>query len=229
MDDREKINQYDLVEVIQVPAEHTGLIDVGDVGVVLEKFDAQTFEIECASADGARKWAATLNVSYIRLRSKDPYGRWVKKAQIRSMTQSSVALGAALGMIFGGLIGVGLGAITWTLEGILAGLAIGMILGAVTGAFTAALTVRTAGTTGGVGAGYFTGLLFGGTFGMILGALLPTSLRMSAHTAGLPVLDALAIGRFATVILSGFVHSILATIVGVWIGGRNFIPREKKD
>jgi hypothetical protein len=51
---------------------------------------------------------------------------------------------------------------------------------------------------------------------------------MSAHTEGLPVLDALAMGRFETGILAGFLLSILATIVGVWIGGRNLISREIK-
>jgi hypothetical protein len=63
---------------------------------------------------------------------------------------------------------------------------------------------------------------------MVLGALIPTSLRMRAHTEGLPVLDALTEGRFATAILSGFLLSILATIVGVWIGGKNYIPRNLK-
>ena len=226
--DHEKIDQYDLVEIIQVPAEHAGLINIGDVGVVLEKYDEESFEIECAGADGTRKWLETLNIRYVRLRSKDPYDRWAKRTWIRSMTQRSVALGSALGTIFGALIGAGLGAITWTLNGILLGLAIGLILGALTGALTAALTVRTAGTTGGVGTGYFTGMLFGGAFGMILGALLPTSLRISAHTEGLPVLDALAMGRFETAILAGFVHSILATIVAVWVSGKNFIPRNSK-
>ena len=39
------------------------------------------------------------------------------------------------------------------------------------------------------------------------------------------VLDALAQGRLETAILAGFFLSILATIVGVWIGGRNQVPR----
>jgi hypothetical protein len=63
---------------------------------------------------------------------------------------------------------------------------------------------------------------------MILGALIPTSLRMRAHTDGLPVLDALALGRFETAILFGFLVSILDTIVGVWIGGKNSDPRNLK-
>jgi hypothetical protein len=52
---------------------------------------------------------------------------------------------------------------------------------------------------------------------------------MSAHTEGLPVLDALAMGRFETAILAGFVHSILAAIVGLWIGGKNFISKNAKE
>jgi ABC-type Na+ efflux pump permease subunit len=72
-------------------------------------------------------------------------------------------------------------------------------------------------------------MLFGGVFGIILGALIPASLRVRAHTEGLPVLDALTLGSFATAILMGFLLSILATIVGVWIGGRNLVPRDEND
>jgi len=229
MNDREKIDQYDLVEIIQVPKEYAGLIDLGDIGSVVEKHDAESFEIECIKPDGTHKWLETLNIQYLRLRSKDPYDLWIKKTGIKTMMQRSVALGTALGAIFGALIGAGLGSITRTLDGTLVGLLIGLILGVVTGALTAALTVRTAGTTGGIGTGYFTGLLFGGAFGMILGALLPASLRMSAHTEGLPMLDALVMGRFETAILAGFVHSILSAMVGVWIGGKNFISRKNKN
>jgi hypothetical protein len=48
---------------------------------------------------------------------------------------------------------------------------------------------------------------------------------MSAHTEGMPVLDALTMGRFETAILTSFLTAILATIVGAWIGGRNLVPR----
>jgi ABC-type long-subunit fatty acid transport system fused permease/ATPase subunit len=72
-------------------------------------------------------------------------------------------------------------------------------------------------------------MLLGGALGLIIGALIPTSWRMQAHTEGLPVLDALAMGRFETAIMMGFFLSILATIVGVWIGGRNFVPRNLKE
>jgi hypothetical protein len=111
-----------------------------------------------------------------------------------------------------------------TLNGILVGLLIGLVLGGVTGALTAALTVKTAGRTGGIGVGYFTGMLFGAIFGMILGALIPPSLRMSATTEGLSMFEVLMPGRFGSAMFMSFLLSILATIVGVWVGGRNLIP-----
>jgi hypothetical protein len=230
MDDREKINQYDLVEIIQVPEKLDGVIDIGDIGVVVEKFDEENFEIECLQPGGSYKWLKPLNIRYVRLKSKDPFRGWMKASLIdKSMTRKSIMLGTVIGATCGALIGGGLGAITTSLNGILIGLVIGFILGIVTGALTAALTVKTAGTTGGIGIGYFTGMLFGGIFGMILGALIPTSLRMSASTEGLPVLDALMMGRFETAILFSFLLSILATIVGAWVGGKNLVPRNLKE
>jgi hypothetical protein len=230
MDDREKINQYDLVEIIQVPEKLAGVVDIGDIGTVVEKYDEENFEIECVQPGGSYKWLELLNIRYIRLRSKDPFRSWANKSIVdKAITKPSVTLGSVVGAICGALIGGGLGAITRSLNGILIGLLIGLLLGTVTGALTAALTVKTAGTTGGSGVGYFTGMLFGGMFGMILGALIPTSLRMSAHTEGLPVLDALMMGRFETAILVSFLLSILATIVGIWIGGKNQVPRNLKE
>jgi hypothetical protein len=230
MDNHDNINQYDLVEIIQVPEQYEDVIDVGDVGVVVEKYDDEHFEIECVNAGGSSKWLEQLNARYVRLKSKDPFSSWADKSLIdQPILQTSITLGTVVGGICGALIGAGLGAITRTLNGILLGLVIGLILGVVTGALTAALTVKTAGTAGGVGVGYYTGMLFGGAFGIILGALIPTSLRMSAHTEGLPVLDALTLGRFETAMLSGFLLSILATVVGVWIGGKNLVPRNLKE
>jgi len=230
MDDREEINQYDLVEITQVPEQYEGLIDIGDTGVVVEKIDDETFELECIQPGGVPKWIATLNIKYVRLRSKDPYNPWIEKSLIeKPIMKTSILLGIVIGATFGGLIGAGFGAITMTLNGILAGLIVGLILGVVTGALTAVLTVKIAGTTGGIGVGYFIGMLFGGGFGMILGVLIPTSWRLSAHTEGLPVLDALTMGRFETAILTSFLLSILATIVGIWVGGRNFIPRNLRE
>ena len=230
MDEREEIDQYDLVEIIQVPPKLEGVIDLGDVGVVVEKYDQENFQIECLQPGGSTKWLERVNIRYVRLRSKDPYNPWIEKSLAdEPIMQRSIVLGMWVGAVFGGLIGAAFGAITRTLNGILIGLFIGLILGVVTGALTAALTVKTAGTTGGIGVGYFTGMVFGGFFGMILGALIPTSLRMSAHTQGLPVLDALASGRFETAMLTGFLLSILGTMVGTWVGGKNLIPRNLKE
>jgi hypothetical protein len=230
MDNHYEIDQYDVVEIIQVPEKLEGVIDIGDVGVVVEKYDAENFEVECIQPGASSKWLEKLNIRYVRLRSKDPYDTWIKKSLAdRSIIQESIRLGAIIGAIFGALMGVGFGAITMSLNGTLAGLVIGLLLGVVTGALTAALTVKTAGTTGGIGVGYFTGMLFGGVFGMIVGALIPPSLRMGANTEGLPVLDALMRGRFETAMLMGFLLSVLATIVGTWIGGKNLVPRNLKE
>ena len=144
------------------------------------------------------------------------------------LMRKSILLGALLGAVFGGLIGAAFGATTLTLNGALVGMITGLILGVVTGALTAALTVRTAGTQGGIGVGYFTGMVFGGVFGMLLGILIPTSLRMSANTEDLPMLDALMVGRFETAMLTSFLLSALATMVGAWVAGKNFVARDVK-
>ncbi|MGE5463536.1 MAG: hypothetical protein ACM3PS_09280 [Syntrophothermus sp.] len=230
MANRDRIDQYDLIEIIRVPEEYAGVMEVGDTGVVLEKYDNENFEIECILPGGSSKWLEPLNIRYIRLKSKDPYHRWIKKSLTGpSLMRRSVILGGVVGASVGALTGGGLGAITRSLNGLLIGLVIGLLVGGMTGALTAALTVKTGGTTGGVGVGYYTGMLFGGAFGLLLGALVPTSLRIQAHTEGLPVLDALAMGRFETAIMTGFFLSILATIVGVWIGGKNYVPRNLRE
>ncbi|HSL31131.1 MAG TPA: hypothetical protein VK900_18160 [Anaerolineales bacterium] len=140
----------------------------------------------------------------------------------------SIIFGGLLGAIFGAVIGAAFGAITTTLNGIFVGLTIGLALGILSGSLTAALTVRTAGTTGGVSVGAYTGMALGGVLGMLIGALIPTSVRMSANTQGMPVLDALTLGRFETAMLTSFLLSILGTIVGAWVGGRNLVPRNLK-
>ena len=220
MDNHDKINQYDFVEIIQVPEEYEGIIDAGDIGVVVEKHSDESFEIECLTPDGSYKWSETLNRRYLSKHLRAP--KW--RGNTHHVMKRSVVLGSVVGTGFGALIGAGIGAITKNINGILVGLVIGLLLGLVTGAITAALTVKTAGTTGGVGVGYYTGTIVGGILGLTFGALIPTSLRVKAHTEGLPVLDALAIGRFETAVLFGFLVSILDTIVGVWIGGRNSDP-----
>jgi hypothetical protein len=226
---RDKIDQYDLVEIIQVPEKLEGVIDIGDVGVVLEKKSEKDFEVECVQPGGSSKWLTTLNIRYIKLRSKDPYNKWEKQSFNRSLMQKSIRLGAVIGTAFGALIGAGFGAITTTFNGILVGAMIGLVLGIITGIPTAVVTAKMAGTTGGVGVGYFTGMVFGGVFGMFLGALIPPSLRMRAHTEGLPVLDALMMGRFETAILTSFLLSILATIVGTWVAEKNLVARDLKN
>ncbi|HJR80087.1 MAG TPA: hypothetical protein VJ821_08445 [Anaerolineales bacterium] len=230
MEYREEIDQYDLVEIIRVPEKHIGMINIGDIGVVLEKYDDENFQVECVEPGGSYQWLETLNIEHLRLRSKDPYEPWIKKSLTdEPLMQKSIDLGMRIGASFGALIGAGFGAITMTIQGILVGLSIGLVLGVVTGALTAALTVKTAGTTGGIGVGYFTGMLLGGVFGMLVGALIPTSLRTRANTEGLPMLDALMMGRFETAMLLGFLLSILGTMVGTWIGGKNLIPRNLKE
>lgn len=230
MDDREVIDQYDLVEVIQVPEQYEGVIDIGDMGVVVEKYDDENFEIECVQPGGTYKWLEPLHIRYIRLRSKDPYSPWIEKSLTdKLLMQESIPLGAAIGTLSGALIGGGLGTITGSLNGILVGMLIGLILGAVTGALTAALTVKIAGTTGGIGVGYFIGMIFGGAFGMLIGALIPTSLRLQAHTEGLPVLDAFVKGPFETAMFTSFPLSVVATIVGIWISGKNQGQRNLKE
>lgn len=230
MHDRQEINQYDLVEVIEVPEKFRNVIELGDIGVVVEKHNEENFEVECSLPGGSSKWLERLNIRYIKLRSKDPYNPWIEKSlPEKPIMQTSLRLGSALGASFGGVIGAGAGAITLTLDGILIGSLVGLVLGIITGALTAALTVKTAGTTGGIGVGYFTGMLFGGIFGMIVGVLIPTSVRMSANTHGIPVLDALMLGRFETAILVSFLLSILGTMVGAWVGGKNLIPRNLKE
>jgi hypothetical protein len=230
MSEQEKIDQYDVVEIVHIPPEYEGVISIGDIGVVIEKYDDETFEIECVETSGSCKWLATLTIKDIRLKSKDPFSRWAQKSLTeKSITKPSIALGTLLGAALGALIGGGLGAITRSLNGILIGLVLGLVFGVLTGALTAALTVKTAGTTGGIGVGYFTGMLFGGVLGMLLGALIPTSLRMSAHTESLPLLDALMLGRFETGMLLSFPLSVLATVVGVWVSGKNYVPRNLKE
>lgn len=226
---REKIDQYDLVEIIQVPEVLEGIVDIGDIGVVVEKHNDRNFHVECVQPGGPSKWLATLNVRYIRLRSKDPYSKWVKRSQDRTLMQKSVTSGAMIGAGFGAIIGAAFGAVTTTLNGVLIGAVVGSILGTITGVPTAALTAKIAGTTGGIGVGYFIGMVFGGVLGLILGALVPPSLWTSAQTEAVPVLGALMRGRFETAISTSFLLSVLATIVGAWIAGNNLVSRNLND
>jgi hypothetical protein len=141
-----------------------------------------------------------------------------------SIMRKSIRLGALIGTIFGGVIGAGAGAITMTFSGILVGVLLGLFLGGLTGILTAALTVKTAGTTGGIGVGYFTGMVFGAMLGFVIGALIPMPLWTSGLASRLPMLDGLVLSRLETMIHISFLLSILAAIVGVWVGGKNLVP-----
>jgi hypothetical protein len=152
-----------------------------------------------------------------------------KTLRLNAMMKKSILFGSLLGIIFGTLIGAAFGAITVTWNGILIGALIGLVLGVIIGVPTAALTVKTAGTTGGVSVGAYTGMGLGAVLGMIIGVLIPTSVRLSANTQGMPVLDALILGRFETGMLASFLLAILGTIVGGWVGGRNLVPRDLKS
>jgi len=230
MDDREEIEQYDFVEVIHLPPNLEGVIELGDIGVVVEKYDAENLQVECLQTGGATKWLERVHARYVRLRTKDPYNPWIEQSLAdEPIMRRSVVLGMWVGALFGGLIGAAFGAVTRTLNGILVGLVIGLGLGMVTGALTAALTVKKAGTAGGIGVGYFTGMVFGGMFGILLGALTPESVRMSARAEGVLVLDALMLGRFETAMFIGFLLSVLGATVGTWVAGKNLIPRNLKE
>src|SRR5262245_57517877 len=116
MEDREKISQYDLVEIIQVPEKLQGVIDVGDTGVVAEKYDEKTFVIECLQPGCSYKWLKPLSSKYIRLKSKDPFSIWAQKSLAeKSIVKPSMILGTFIGAVSGTLIGGGLGAITKSL------------------------------------------------------------------------------------------------------------------
>ena len=145
-----------------------------------------------------------------------------------SLMQRSVVFGGLLGAIVGASIGGALGALTMTLSAIVTGLLIGPALGILTGALTAALTARIAGTTGGIGVGYFTGMIFGGLFGMLVAGLTPSTVWERASSAGLPILSGLMVSRFETAIHISFLFSVLAAIVGVWVGGRNLVSTRRE-
>ena len=141
----------------------------------------------------------------------------------------SIVLGGVFGLVVGALIGAGFGAITKTINGVLIGAGSGALLGILDGALVAALTVRTAGTAGGVSIGAYTGMAAGTVIGGIVGMLIPTSLRMSANTQDIPVLDALVLGRFETIVFSAFLLCVLGTMVGAWTSGRNLAQKNTKS
>jgi hypothetical protein len=143
------------------------------------------------------------------------------------LIQKSIKLGSIIGAIFGGILGLGLGAITLITNGMLIGAGIGIFLGINAGIFVGVLTAKLAGTTGGVSIGAYTGMAAGAFLGTVVGLFIPDSLRMSVNTYNMPILDAIVAGRFEFVVLFSFMLSIVATIIGAWVAGKNFIPRNK--
>jgi hypothetical protein len=134
--------------------------------------------------------------------------------------------GAVSGMGFGILIGALTGVLTSAWNGIQFGVMVGIILGVLAGALTGALTVRVAGRTGGVSTGAYTGMVFGAILGGVLGIFIPDSFRASVAALHILVLDVLTQGRFETAALLSFQVSILGTMVGAWVGGRNLQKRD---
>lgn len=63
------LQDFDVVEVWNVPEEYADTIDKGDRGAVVHKFDDESFEIECVNDDGTTRWLCTLkrdNLWYVR-------------------------------------------------------------------------------------------------------------------------------------------------------------------
>jgi hypothetical protein len=140
----------------------------------------------------------------------------------------SSIFGAGLGLGFGVLIGAITGALSVSWNGIQFCASAGGVIGVFAGAITGALVVRTAGSTGGVSIGAYTGMLFGAFFGGMLGIFIPASFRASVAALDILLLKVLTQGWFETAVLLSFLVSILCTIVGAWVGGRNLKAREKK-
>lgn len=150
------------------------------------------------------------------------------KLENKELYLKSMRFGAIIGMGFGILIGALTGALTSSWSGIRFGIIVGSILGSLTGSLTGALTVRFAGRTGGVSTGAYTGMLFGAAFGGVLGLFIPDSFRASVASLHILVLDVLMRGRFETAVLLSFLLTLLATMVGAWVGGRNLQSRNLK-
>jgi hypothetical protein len=45
----------------------------------------------------------------------------------------------------------------------------------------------------------------------------------------MPVLDALVIGRFETIVLFAFLLCVLGTMIGAWVSGQNLYPKNTKS
>ncbi len=142
---------------------------------------------------------------------------------------NSSVFGMGLGLAFGVLIGAITGALSLSWNGILFCSVAGGIIGVFAGALTGALVVRTAGSTGGVSTGAYTGMAFGAFLGGVLGIFIPASFRASVAAFDILLLKVLTQGWFETAVLLSFLVSILCTIVGAWVGGRNLKDRNYKQ
>ena len=143
-----------------------------------------------------------------------------------SLTQQSAVFGGILGEITGAIMGTLTGAITMNLTGILMGFTAGVMLGALAGSLIGIAVSQTAGRNGGPSIGAFTGMVLGPILGTIIGLFIPDSIRMSASTLQIPVLNAITSSRFETVSLFAFLFCILGTLVGVWVSGKNYKPQK---
>ena len=141
-------------------------------------------------------------------------------------TQQSAVFGGILGEITGAIMGTLTGAITMNLTGILMGFTAGVMLGALAGSLIGIAVSQTAGRNGGPSIGAFTGMVLGPILGTIIGLFIPDSIRMSASTLQIPVLNAITSSRFETVSLFAFLFCILGTLVGVWVSGKNYKPQK---
>ena len=141
-------------------------------------------------------------------------------------TQQSAVFGGILGEITGAIMGTLTGAITMNLTGILMGFTAGVMLGALAGSLIGIAVSQTAGSNGGPSIGAFTGMVLGPILGTIIGLFIPDSIRMSASTLQIPVLNAITSSRFETVSLFAFLFCILGTLVGVWVSGKNYKPQK---
>jgi putative effector of murein hydrolase len=140
----------------------------------------------------------------------------------------SSIFGALIGAGFGMLIGILTGVLTSRWSGIEFGAIVGIILGLLAGSLTGAITVRVAGRTGGVSTGAYTGMVFGAILRGVLGVFIPDSFRASVAALHILVLDVMTQGRFETAVLLSFQVSILGTMVGAWVSGRNLQKRDLK-
>jgi hypothetical protein len=137
----------------------------------------------------------------------------------------SSVFGAGLGFVCGTIVGMITGALSVSWDGVLFCAIAGSILGLLAGALTGALVVRTSGSTGGVSIGAYSGMLFGAFLGGVLGIFIPDSFRASVAALDILILKVLTQGRFETAVLLSFLVSIVCTVVGAWVSGRNLARR----